>query len=167
MPKDGTTATLTAAAIRERLGFSTIAMPGDEPIGARDVVQIRATGLTRMEICGLHPPTHYDYHNAAQVAEIAAACRDQGVDIVAVHGPGVPYDSPYEAVRRGAVAEAVASARVAEEMGASMFVAGRVAPGPSRPGPLSPTSRAARGSASAATSTSRKPSKPPGCRSRA
>ena len=122
MPEDSGSARLTAAAIQERLGFSTIAMPGDERFGAREVAMIREAGLTRMEICGLHPPTHYDFHDAVQVSEITAECRAQGVAIVAVHGPGVPYDSPYEAVRQGAVAEAVASARVAEEMGASVFV---------------------------------------------
>jgi sugar phosphate isomerase/epimerase len=114
---------LTAEAIQERLGFSTIAMPADVAIGARQMAMIREAGITRIEICGLHPPTHYDYHNRTQVQEIMDECRTQGIRIVAVHGPGVPYDTPYEAVRRGAVEEVVASARVAEEMGAAVFVA--------------------------------------------
>ena len=84
---------------------------------------IREAGITRVEICGLRPPTHYDYHNRTQVQEIMDECRTQEIRIVAVHGPGVPYGTPYEAVRRGAVEEAVASARIAEEMGASVFVA--------------------------------------------
>ena len=113
---------LTAEAIQQRLGFSTIAMPGDERFGAREIGMIREAGITRIEICGLHPPTHYDYHDPAQVSEIASECQNQGIAIVAVHGPSLPYDCVYEEVRRAVAKEAVASARVAEEMGASIFV---------------------------------------------
>ena len=113
---------LTAETIRQRLGFSTIAMPGNERFGAREIGMIREANITRIEICGLHAPTHYDYHDAAQVSEITTECQKQGIAIVAVHGPGLPYDCPYEEVRRAVVKEAVASARVAEEMGASIFV---------------------------------------------
>ena len=113
---------LAAEGIRERLGFSTIAMPGGEPIGARQIAMIREAGLTRVELCGLHHPTHYDYHDRAQVSEITAECEKQGVAVVAVHGPGLPYSCPYEEVRKAVVKEAVASARVAEEMGATIFV---------------------------------------------
>ncbi len=121
---DGSTAKkLTAELIQQRLGFSTIAMPGDERLGAREIGMIREAGITRMEICGLHPPTHYDYHDVAQVSEITAECQKQGIAIVSVHGPGLPYDCPYEEVRRAVAKEALASARVAEEMGASVFVA--------------------------------------------
>ena len=84
---------------------------------------IREAGITRIEICGLHPPTHYDYHDGAQVSEITSECQKQGIAIVSVHGPSLPYDCPYEEVRRAVTKEAVASARVAEEMGASIFVA--------------------------------------------
>lgn len=114
---------LTAEAIRQRLGFSTIAMPGDKAIGAKEMAMIREAGITRLEICGLHLPSHYDYHDTAQVREITDACRSLGIKIVAVHGPGLPYNSPYEGVRRGAAEEAIAAARVADEMGASIFVA--------------------------------------------
>jgi sugar phosphate isomerase/epimerase len=123
MNDGSTTAKLTAEAIQQQLGLSTIAMPGNELFGAREIGMIREVGITRIEICGLHPPTHYDYHNRTQVQDIIGECRTQGIRIVSVHGPEVPYDSPYEAVRRGAVDEAVASAMVAEEMGASVFVA--------------------------------------------
>jgi len=114
---------MTAEDIRARLGFSTIAMPGEEPVGARQIAMIREAGIERVEICGLHAPTHYDYHDRAQVSEIMSECRAQGVSVVAVHGPGIPYDCAYEQVRRAVVKEAVAAARVAEEMGASIFVA--------------------------------------------
>ena len=113
---------LTAEQIQERLGFSSAGIPGDERFGARHIAMIREAGITRIEICGLHPPTHYDYHDAAQVSEITAECHKQGSSIVAVHGPSLPYDCPYEEVRRAVVKEAVASARVAEDMGASMYI---------------------------------------------
>ena len=122
MVNDSKTGKLTAETIQQRLGFSTIAMPGDERVGAREIGMIREAGITRIEICGLHPPTHYDYHDAAQVSEITTECHKQGIAIVAVHASGLPYDCPYEEVRRTVVKEAVASARVAEEMGASIFV---------------------------------------------
>jgi len=98
-------------------------MPGNVALGAKDMAMIGEAGITRVEICGLYWPMCYDYHNRGQVREIIDECRRQGISIVAVHGPGLPYDSPYEAVRRGVVEEAVASARVAVEMGASIFVA--------------------------------------------
>ena len=111
------------AEIRERLGFSTIALPGTASFGAREIAMIRQAGITRVEICGLHPRSHYDYHSHEQVSEIMAECQKQGVTIVAVHGPSVPYNSEYEEVRKGAVREAVTAAKVAEELGASVFVA--------------------------------------------
>jgi len=113
---------LTAEEIQQRLGLSSVAMPGSERFGARQVAMIREAGMSRIEICGLHPPTHYDYHDTAQVSEIKAECDKQGISIVAVHGPGLPYDCPYEEVRRAVVKEAIVSARVAEDMGASIYV---------------------------------------------
>ena len=113
---------LTAEAIRGRLGFSTITMLGHERFGAADVARIRAAGITRLEVCGLHPPTNYDYHDRAQVAEIIAECRKQGVAIVAVHGPNMPCDWPYDELRLAAAKESIAAARVAVEMGAGIFV---------------------------------------------
>jgi len=114
---------MTAEDIRARLGFSTIAMPGNQPIGARQIAMIREAGISRVEICGLHPPTHFDYRDRAQVSEIIWECRAQGVSVVSVHGPGIPYDCPYEGVRKVVVEEALVAARAAEEMGASIFVA--------------------------------------------
>ncbi len=123
MADGNTTKMLTAEAIQRRLGFSTIAMPCNEPVDARKIAMIRKAGIERIEICGLHPPTHYDYHDADQVDEITAECQKQGITTASVHGPNLAYDSPYEEVRRAVVKEALASARVAEEMGASVFVA--------------------------------------------
>jgi sugar phosphate isomerase/epimerase len=122
MTDGSTTGKLTAEVIQQRLGFSTAAMRGNERLGTREIGMIREAGITRIEICGLHPPTHYDYHDAAQVSEITTECHKQGIAIVAMHGPNLPYDCPYEEVRRTVVKEALASARVAEEMGAFIFV---------------------------------------------
>ena len=122
MIDDGKAMDLTAAEMRQRLAFSTVAFPGAQRLGAREIAMVREAGITRMEICGLHPPTHYDYHDAAQVSEITAACREQGVAIVAIHGPNLPYDCPYEEVRRAVAKEAVVSARVAVEIGAPLYV---------------------------------------------
>ena len=122
MADDTRTELPTAPTIRERLGASSVVMPGHERFGAREIATIREAGIARIEICGLHPPTHYDYHDTAQVSEITAECEKHGIAIVAVHGPGVPYDCPYEEVRQAVVREAVASARVAQDMGASVFV---------------------------------------------
>ena len=113
---------LTTEAIRQRLGVSTVVWLPNERFGARDIGMIRQAGITRIEICGLNPPAHYNYHDLAQISEIVSECRAQGVAIVAVHGPGLSYDCRYEEVRQAVVREAVASARVAEQMGAAIFV---------------------------------------------
>ncbi len=112
-----------AEEIHERLGCSTITFPATTSIGAREISMIRQAGIARVEICGYHPGSHYDHRNQAQVSEIIAACQKQGVTIVAVHGPNVPYNSEYEGVRKAVVKEAIIAARAAEEMGASIFVA--------------------------------------------
>jgi len=114
---------ITAERIRERLGFSTAAIPVDRRIGTKEIATIREAGITRMEICGYYPPPHYDYKDRVQVSEIMAECQKQGISVVSVHGPQIPYACPYEEVRKAVIREAIVSARVAEEMGASIFVA--------------------------------------------
>ena len=91
--------------------------------GGRRIAQVREAGIRRLEVCGLHPPSHYDYRDRAQIREIASECRKQGIEIVAVHGPGAPYQSEDDDERRAAVEEAVAAARATIELGASVFVA--------------------------------------------
>ncbi len=120
---DSRCTTITGAEIQQRLGFSTIAIPGDERLSDRHIATIREAGISRIEICGLLPPTHYDHHDMAQVSEIKAECRKQGVSVTAVHGPNLPFDCPYEGVRRVVVEEGVAAARIAKALGASIFVA--------------------------------------------
>ena len=122
LPDEGTVLRITAEEIQERLGLSTVAIPAEERLSARHIAMIREAGITRIEVCGLFAPSHYDYHDRGQVSEIMAECDRQGVSIVSVHGPNLPYDCPYEEVRKAVAKEAVAAVRVAEEMGASIFV---------------------------------------------
>ena len=112
----------TSEEIAERLGSSTLVFERTTSIGAREIATIRQAGITRVEICGCLSRLHFDYRNRVQVSEITAECRKQGVTVVSVHGPDLPYDSEYEEVRKGAVNEALAAVKVAEEMGASVFV---------------------------------------------
>ena len=129
----------TAQRIRERLGCSTIVfdplvgggfdasgIPGNRRLGAREIALIRESGITRIEIGGYGPPSQYDYRDSEQVKEIASACREEGVSIVAVHAPRLPFEpwyGWYEGVWEAVVREAVYSARIADELGASVFVA--------------------------------------------
>lgn len=113
----------TEAEIQKRLGTSTGPFPPDVPVGAREIARIRSLGIQAVELCGLHTLPHFDHRNGAQVKEIMDECRKQGVEIVAVHAPELPGYCGYDRVRKAVVEEWVACARVAEEMGASVFVA--------------------------------------------
>ena len=127
-----------AGKIRERLGCSTIVfdpliggafdasgIPANRRLGAREIATIREAGITRIEIGGYGPHSQYDYRDSAQVREIASACLTEGVFVVAVHGPRLPSEpwySWYEGIWGAVVQEAVYSAHIAEELGASVFV---------------------------------------------
>ena len=127
----------TTQAIEERLGISMCAFPALPPHGAREVAAIREAGFSRIEIDGLSgcntPTPSFDFRNRAQMDEILAECRNQGVTITSVHAPGSPapgfggdspvYDAEDSDQRREAVRQAVGFARLAEEMGASILVA--------------------------------------------
>lgn len=110
-----------AAAVRDRLAISTLAIH-QQRVGAREIAALREAGFTHIEIDGFLPRQHYDHRDRGQIREIAAECARQGVQVVAVHGPNVPYADEYEGVRRAAVREAVASARAGERLGAAFFV---------------------------------------------
>lgn len=113
----------TADEIAERLGATTGAFLDDEaPLGARQIAAIRAAGITRVEVCGIGSPKHFDFGNSQQVADVVRECREQGVEIVSFHGPTVEYAAADEEERGAAVGEAAAAARVAEEMGATVMV---------------------------------------------
>lgn len=113
----------TAEEIRKRLGISTLAFPRDSIVDERQIETIREAGIRRVEICGYRPPPHYDYRDRRQIEEIKDACRKHDVAVVAIHSPKVLYSSECEQERREAIDEAVLAATVAEELGASIFVA--------------------------------------------
>ena len=113
----------TADEIAGRLGATTGAFLDDEtPLGARQIAAIRAAGITRIEVCGIGSPKHFDFGNSQQAADVVRECREQGVEIVSFHGPTVEYAAADEEERGSAVKEAAAAARVAEDMGASVMV---------------------------------------------
>ena len=112
----------TASEIGARLAASTIAFDSKERLSAAHIAAIRQSGITQIELCMLHAPSCFDYRNRTQVSEIIRACDSLGVSITSAHGPGVPYNSDNEGTRREAVEEAIAAARVAEEMGAQVMV---------------------------------------------
>ena len=113
----------SAEEIADRLGATTGAFFGEEtPLGAREIAAIRAAGITRIEVCGIKSPEHFDFGDSKQAADVVRECREQGVEIVSFHGPSVEYAATDEAERGAAVKEAAAAARVAEDMGASVMV---------------------------------------------
>ena len=91
----------TADEIAERLGATTGAFLSEEtPLGAREIAAIRAAGITRIEVCGIRSPQHFDFGNSQQAADVVRECREQGVEIVSFHGPTVEYASTDEEERR-------------------------------------------------------------------
>ena len=123
--QDGERAVWTAEEIEARLGASTVAFrapPYPRPLGAPEIAAMRQAGLTRIEITGIRSPHGFDFTDRDQLAEVKAACRNEGVSVVSVHGPSRGYASEDEDERRQAVREAVNAARVAEELGAGVMV---------------------------------------------
>ena len=96
----------TADEIAERLGATTGVFFGEEtPLGARQIAAIRAAGITRIEVCGIGSPRHFDYGNPQQAADVVRECREQGVEVVSAHGPSVEYAAMDEDERVAAVYE--------------------------------------------------------------
>ena len=123
--QDGERAAWTAEEIEARLGASTVAFrhpPYPRPIGAREIAAIREAGLTRIEVTGIRSPHGFDFTDRGQLSEVKAACRNEGVSVVSVHGPSRGYASEDEDERRQAVGDAVNAARVSEELGAGVMV---------------------------------------------
>ena len=113
----------SADEIAGRLGTTTGVFFGEEtPLGAREIAAVRAAGISRIEVCGIGSPRHFDYGNPQQAEDVVRECREQGVEIVSTHGPSVEYAATDEDERAAAVKEAAAAARVAESMGASVMV---------------------------------------------
>ena len=58
----------TADEIAGRLGTTTGVFFGeDTPLGAREIAAVRAAGITRIEVCGISSPRHFDYGNPQQL----------------------------------------------------------------------------------------------------
>ena len=113
----------TADEIEARMGATTAAFRLDDTrLGASEIAAIRAAGITRIEVCGIKSPEHFDFGSSQQAADVARECREQGVEIASAHGPTVAYASEDEDERRAAVKQAANAARVAEEMGAKVMV---------------------------------------------
>ena len=124
-PGNGGHAAWTAEEIEARLGASTVAFrtpPYPRPIGAPEIAAMREVGLTRIEVTGIRSPYGFDFWDRGQLAEVKAACRNEGVSVVSVHGPNRPYAAVDENQRRTAVRDAVDATRVAEELGAGVIV---------------------------------------------
>ena len=115
----------TAEEIEARLGASTVAFrtpPYPRPIGAPEIAAVREAGLKRIEVTGIRSPHGFDFWDRGQIAEVQAACRNEGIEIVSVHGPNRPYAAADEEKRRAGVRDAVTATRVAEELGAGVIV---------------------------------------------
>jgi sugar phosphate isomerase/epimerase len=93
-----------------------------ERLGGRHVAAIRAAGIARMELLLL--ASSFDYRNRGQKAEILKACREQGVEVVSIHGDlKLPFQTEDKKRRREVLKEALAEIRFGEEAGADVFVA--------------------------------------------
>jgi len=115
-------AKITAQEISRRLGCSSVAT-GPERLGARKLALMREAGIRYMEISEFFSGrTHYNHNDTTQISEIKSECKKQGITISSVHGPNIPYDSFEEENRRAVVEELASAVKVAEDMGARMFV---------------------------------------------
>ena len=103
--------------ISDRLGISS-AVFQKRVLKEQEIALIRKAGITHLEISCI--PHSFDFHDRRQVSEIKAACKRHGVDIVSFHTATFPFGSECEKVRKEAVREALALARTAVEMGASI-----------------------------------------------
>ena len=69
----------TAEEIEERLGATTAAFPVDASrLGASEVAAIRAAGISRIEVCGIKSPEHFDFGSRQQAADVVRECREAG-----------------------------------------------------------------------------------------
>ncbi|MBN1676031.1 MAG: sugar phosphate isomerase/epimerase [Kiritimatiellae bacterium] len=115
----------TADEITARLAFSISAFQFRKTAyGPREIAEVRAAGITRLELDFVQ----FDYRDRAQRAALTRECAKQGVTIVSFHGQckletRPPIHAEDEAVRKKAVREEVGWVRAAaEELGASLYV---------------------------------------------
>lgn len=106
--------------IANRLGISVAVFR--EPIGEKQIAQIREAGITRIELSINRG--RVDYQSSEKVLALQNVCKRYGVQVVSVHGPfDLPYGSEDESERKHVVKESLEAIRFAEEMGASVYVA--------------------------------------------
>ncbi len=111
----------TAAEISARLGLST-AIHQKSRLGAEQIAAIRRADITRVELSIIQGCL--DHRDKSQTTEILNACRSEGVTVVSVHGPfKLRYGSEDEAIRKTVVSESLVAIHLAQEMGASIYVA--------------------------------------------
>ncbi len=114
---------ITLEKLQDGLGFSTIALPGNTLVVEKDIAMIREAGISRIELCGLFGPGHFNYRDPKYLAEIKRACERQGVSVVSVHAPCPDYADSDDDKRAAAVEDTVIAGHAAAELGASVFVA--------------------------------------------
>ena len=112
----------TSDEIKSRLGCSTIVFGLGRLLEIEDIVQMREAGITRIEICALGTPGHVEIQNRPHILQVMSECEKQGVSVVSMHSPNLPYDSEEEDIRRNAVSEGILAAKLAEEFGAKVLV---------------------------------------------
>lgn len=116
----------TEAEMAAKIGANTCALlfgKYEEPFGARHIAKYRELGITKMEL----KRPHYNPYDSNQLKEIAREAKNQGVDIVSLHGTGGKFSSAYddgttERERRLAVATAILDGEAALTLGASILV---------------------------------------------
>jgi sugar phosphate isomerase/epimerase len=112
--------TWTTDRIRTRLGIST-AVYQKVRLGARQIAQIREAGIPKIELSCV--AGCFDYQDQQQASEVLHACKAEGVEIVALHGPfKLPYGEETEEARKRVVSESLPAIRLAEESGAGIYV---------------------------------------------
>lgn len=116
---------LTEKEIRSRLGVSTlgIKLAEKEMLGEKHFALIHSLGIAKLEMFW----DGWDAHNKKEARQIALNAKNQGLEIVSVHGPSGKFSSAYdtgitEAERSEAIKEAIIMGEGALELGASILV---------------------------------------------
>jgi len=116
---------LTEEEIRSRLGASTVGIKfaEKEMLSEKHLALFRSLGIFRLEM-----DADWDTRsNIKEARQIALSAKNQGLEIVSVHGPAGKFSSAYDAgiteeERSRAVKKAILMGEGALEMGASIMV---------------------------------------------
>lgn len=124
---DVKSAFFTEQEIRARLGVSTTGMQSlwpvaEEQLGERHFAQLRALGISKLEVTQSCVPARI-----RDIKPIAQGAKNQGIEIVAVHGLGGKFSSAYEdglteKERTDSVQRASREGEKALELGASIIL---------------------------------------------